>query len=99
MDETGAVDGGDRAAQLAADERRLARAERPLRLEDGLERPPLDELHPQADAPVVLFGAVDRDDAGWRTRARTRPSWRMRAVSWVVDVPWLARSSFSATSR
>ena len=50
-----------RTAQLLANERRLARAERSLRPEQLFERAAPDILHPQADAAVPLFGAVDGD--------------------------------------
>ena len=64
MDEAGGMRRGERAAQLAADQGRFARAERALRFEQRFERPPAHELHRQADAAFVFLGAVDVDDVG-----------------------------------
>ena len=58
----GAVHRRQRRAEVQADERRFARAERSARLDGLLERLAAHELHPQADAAVVLLGAVDLDD-------------------------------------
>ena len=49
-------------AEIEADERGFARAERAARLHGLLERLAAHELHPQPDAPVVLLGAVDLHD-------------------------------------
>src|SRR5262249_11140655 len=59
-------------AQLGADQRPLARAERTLVAQPLLERAAVHELHPQAAAAVVLIGAVDRDHVGM-THAREPP--------------------------
>ena len=48
----------ERRAQVQPDERGLAAAERPARLNRLLERLAAHELHPQADAVVVLLGTV-----------------------------------------
>ncbi len=60
VDETGLVDGREGAAQLLADERRLARAERALGPQELLQRAAADVLHPEPDAPVALLGAEHR---------------------------------------
>ena len=61
MNQSGAMHGGDRAAQLRQDRRRFAGAEGALLPDEILERAPLDQLHPYADAAVDAIGAVDRD--------------------------------------
>ena len=72
VQQPGAVHGGERGAQIEADERRFARAERAARLHGLLERLAAHELHPQADATVVLLGAVDLHDVRV-THAREPP--------------------------
>ena len=62
MDQPGGVNRGERAAEIDADERRLARAEGPVRGELLLERRAAQQLHPQADALVVHRDAVHADD-------------------------------------
>ena len=62
MDEAGGVDGGERPAQVLAEQRGFAAAERALPLEQLLERVAADELHPQPDAAVVGVDAVHGDD-------------------------------------
>ena len=57
------MDGGQRLADVDADERRLARAEASLLLQDLLERAALDQLHPEAGIAVGARRAVDGDDA------------------------------------
>ncbi len=51
--------GGDGGAEIEADEGSFARAKRAARLHGLLERLAAHELHPQSDAPIMLFGAVD----------------------------------------
>ncbi len=58
MQQPGAVDGGERGADIQADERGFAGAERPAGSHDLLERLAPHQLHPQADALVVLLRAV-----------------------------------------
>jgi hypothetical protein len=53
-----AVDRCECGAEVLTDDRRLRRAEGAARSDDLLERLSADELHPQADASVVLFGAI-----------------------------------------
>jgi hypothetical protein len=60
MDEASGMDGGQRAAEILAEEGRLAPAEGALSLEQLFERVAADELHPQADAAVVRVDAVHR---------------------------------------
>ena len=62
VDEPLGVDGGERAAQRPADDDRLVGAVRAARVDLGGQRPPVHELHPQADPAVVLVGAVHDDD-------------------------------------
>ena len=62
MDEAGGVDRGQRPAQVLAEQRRLAAAERALPLQQLLEGVAADELHPQPDAAVVGVDAVHGDD-------------------------------------
>ncbi len=59
-----AVDGGERFADVEADQRRFARAEAAALLEDLFERLSLDQLHPQADHAFGARGAVDRHHVG-----------------------------------
>ena len=64
MQQAGAVHGGERLADLDADQRRLARAEAALLLENLLERarPRSSSIH----SPAIAVGArraVDGDDA------------------------------------
>ena len=66
------MDGRERRAQIQADEGRFARAKRAARLDGLLERLAAHELHPQADAAVVLLGAVHLDDVRM-THAREPP--------------------------
>ena len=62
MDEAGGVDRGQRPAQILAEQRRFAPAERALSLQQLFEGVAADELHPQADAAVVGVDAVHGDD-------------------------------------
>ena len=64
----------DRAAEVGADGRGLARAPALALRDQLLERAAAHQLHPQADPAVDHLGAVERDDTGWRTRASARPS-------------------------
>ncbi len=64
VDEALGVDGGERAAQRPADDDRLVGAVRAAGVDLGGQRPAAHELHPQADAAVVLVGAVHDDDVG-----------------------------------
>ena len=61
MEQAGRVHGRQRPAQVEPHAGRLARAERPLLLDQLLQRAPADELHPDADHAVARLGAVDRD--------------------------------------
>ena len=68
-----------RLADVDADERRFACAERALGVDELRERPAEDEIAPEADAPVVPVDAVDRarrsGDGPWPSpslRAATR---------------------------
>ena len=62
MQQTGAVHGANRAAEINADLNGLRYSEAPALLEQLFERASLDELHPQADLVANLLGAVDGDD-------------------------------------
>ena len=62
VQEAGRVDRRHRAAQLDADPCDLRRRKRRALAERLFERAALDELHPQADASVDAFSAVDGDD-------------------------------------
>jgi len=64
MHESGAVDGRERAADVDADDRRLARAHAPVGIDPLLQRLAFEELHPEADAAVVAVGAVDGNHVG-----------------------------------
>ena len=59
-----AVHGGERFADVEADQRCFARAEAAALLQDLFERLALDQLHPQADHAFGARGAVDRHDIG-----------------------------------
>ena len=68
VQQAGGVNGRQRRAQVQADQRRFRGTERAARLDDLLERFAAHQLHPQADAAVVLLGAIDlRRRASWRT--------------------------------
>ena len=58
------MDRGERMAELLPDPCGFAGCERPMHLQQLLERAAVDELHPDADPVVVLLGAVDNDDVG-----------------------------------
>ena len=62
MEKSRGVHRAGRAADVDADHRRLARAHRALRRDQIRQRLPLDEIAPEAEAPVVAIHAVDRDD-------------------------------------
>ena len=64
MDQTAAVNGRERAAQLDADDRGFLGPERPPRAQLLLERVPLEQLHPQPHAAVVFRHPVHGDDVG-----------------------------------
>ncbi len=53
---------GERATEVDPDTDNLASAHRPAISDHCGERLTLDEFHPDADALMVLFGAVDRHD-------------------------------------
>ena len=59
VQQPGVVDGGERGADVEADERGLARAERSARLDDLVERLAAYELGPEADPAIVFLGTVD----------------------------------------
>jgi len=71
--EVGAMDRGDGAAHVEPDDRRFACAERPLTLEEILERVPRtapSKTHPSLD----LIGPIDGDHVGAaRARAAALP--------------------------
>ena len=73
VNQPGAVHGCQRPGEVLADEPGLAGAERAVDAEHVLERHPPDQFHPETDLPVVLTGAVDRDDIGM-AHARQRAS-------------------------
>ncbi len=62
VQQPGAVHRRQRRAQIQADEGRFARAKWPARLNGLLERLAAHELHPQADAAVVLLGTIHLHD-------------------------------------
>ncbi len=62
VQQAGIVDGRERGADVEADERSLAGAERSARGDNLVERFPAHELGPQAHTAIVLFGAVDLDN-------------------------------------
>ena len=62
VQQPGAVDGRERGADVEADERGLAGAERSACLTSLVERLAAHELGPEADPAIVLLGAVDLDD-------------------------------------
>ncbi len=64
VDEAGRVDGGQRPAQVEADQGRLLGAQRSLLREPLLQRGAGHEVGPQPDAAVVDVGAVHDDDVG-----------------------------------
>jgi hypothetical protein len=64
MEEVGAVDGGEGSGDLEADEGGFVIAEGSLGDEEGGEGFAVDEVGPEADAPVVALAAVDGDDVG-----------------------------------
>ena len=61
MKETGGVHRGQRATEVYAGRGGLARAERAASLEDLFERLAAEQLHPQANAPLVHVDAVNGD--------------------------------------
>ena len=86
--------GRERRAQIQPDERGFAPAERPARLNDLLERLAAHELHPQADAVVVLLGAVHLNHvrmANARQPARLFEQPRVRLCVIAVVVQQLQR--------
>ena len=62
MDQAGTMHGGERAAQLDAGPREVLGWKRTSGGELGLERLTLDELHPEAGAPIDALRPVDRGD-------------------------------------
>ena len=62
MQEAGAVHRRESCTDIEAHECGFARAKRAAALDDLFERLAAHELGPQADAAVVLLGAVDLDD-------------------------------------
>ena len=64
MNQPGAVDGCQRSGQILSDQTGLAGAERTVDADHLLERDAPDQFHPETDLPVMLAGAIDRDDIG-----------------------------------
>ena len=64
VDQARSVNGGERPAEVDADEGRLAGAHRAVGVEPLLERLAFEELHPETDAALVRVGSVDVDDVG-----------------------------------
>ena len=62
VQQPGAMDRRERSADIQADECCLARTERSTIGDELLERLAPDELRPETDAAVMLFGTVDLDD-------------------------------------
>jgi hypothetical protein len=60
VQQPGGVEGGERAAEIDADAGHLASAQRPGVADHRAQGPPFDAVHPDADAALVLVGAVDR---------------------------------------
>ena len=94
MDQTAAVNGRERAAQLDADDRGFLGPERPPRAQLLLERVPLEQLHPQPHAAVVFRHSVHGDDVGMpkarRQRIRVgilRPQQLQRDVALELRIP------------
>ena len=90
VQKTGAVHGRHRRGQIQPDERRFTRAERPAGLHDLFERLAAHELHPEADAVVVLLGAVHLHDVRMtdpRQAARLfeNPAVGLRVIAVVVQ--------------
>ena len=90
MQKPGAVHSGERGAQIETDERGFARAERPAALHRLPKRLAAHELHPQADAIVVLLGTVDLHDvrvahAGKPPRLFENAGVRLAPIALVVE--------------
>ena len=83
MDQPGGVNRRERPAQIDADQRRLASAQRPVLLQPLFERRATYQLHPQADAPIVHVHAVDRDHVGV---AHTRQPTAFRSDARSVEI-------------
>jgi hypothetical protein len=64
VQQTCRMQGGQRAAQVAADSGHLVRAHGAAVADDRGQRLPFDELHPDPDVLVVLIRAIDGDDVG-----------------------------------
>ena len=62
MQESGAVHGGKRSAQVQPDAGRFLRTERAVVLQDARERTAVNELRPQAKRALDLLSPVNRDD-------------------------------------
>ena len=62
VQQAGGVDGGERGADVLPDHRPFARAERAARSSRSDRAIPLDQLHPEPDAIVVLLGAEHLHD-------------------------------------
>ncbi len=90
MQEAGAVHRRQRRAQIQADERRFPRPERAASLEDLLERLAAHQFHPEADAVVVMLGAVHLHDVRVpdprkAPRLLENPSVRLGMIPFVVE--------------
>ncbi len=67
------VDGRQRRTQILADASRFASPEWTAGLDDLLQRLADDELHPEADAVVMLLSPVDVDDVRVTEPRQTTP--------------------------
>ena len=73
MHQPGLVHGGHRPAQVNPDERRVPRPQNAARRQHAAEREPVDELHPEADDPVMLIHTVHGHDIRM-ANARKQPA-------------------------
>jgi hypothetical protein len=85
VDEPCRMDGGKCAAEVEADQHRLARAERALTPHEILERHAVDQLHPQPYFVPVPLGAEDRHDVRILD-ARQHPRLADRAIGGAGDL-------------
>ena len=73
MHQPGLVHGGHRPAQVNPDEHRVPRPQNAARRQHAAEREPVDELHPEADDPVMLIHTVHGHDIRM-ANARKQPA-------------------------
>src|SRR5439155_11556334 len=86
MEEAGVMHGRERAADAEPDQRRLMSAEGPPLLQQLVEPPALDELHPESHPAIDALGSVHGDDVRM-SDAGQEASFRdhRRVVYWSVD--------------